>query len=418
MKDCNGRRVYDKQHACLFCGKLDAKIARHLFQDHENKEEIVSINKLDVKKKDEKLIRAAMLDDLRHRGDFYHNVKVLRTGGVLILWRRPAPDDVVCPNDYKPCPYCLVFVTKKEMWRHVKTCKKNNKSDEALTVLGKSEMLLYPNRYSEGASKELTQLVLSKMNNDSISEIVSSDKLITTFGSFLLSSHGLRKGGNISQRMRILARVLVELWKLSEEPRKTLLDFIKPCYFDNFVEVTRSLGGFSMVNVEGESIAGFKTPSLPLKIGYALQKCTQIKKGIGIKSGNSALVTDAEKFGQLYNFEWNTKIISISISTLSTNQFNKVQLLPLTNDLMSVRLFLQEHIAEETKNLNANPSIETWRCLAELSGIRITMFNRRRISEVFGMLMSRFLERSKWKKGELEEVKTSLTALEKQLMNR
>ena len=44
-------------------------------------------------------------------------------------------------------------------------------------------------------------------------------------------------------------------------------------YFDDIVDVMTQLGGYSIINAEGKSVASFKTPSFPLKIGLALEKC-------------------------------------------------------------------------------------------------------------------------------------------------
>lgn len=86
------------------------------------------------------------------------------------------------------------------MWRHVKRCPANTGEDDGKS-LKKSKLLLFPNNYSEGASEELELLVLSSIFNDDISSVVFKDQLITTLGSFLLSTHGVRKGNTISQRM-------------------------------------------------------------------------------------------------------------------------------------------------------------------------------------------------------------------------
>ena len=93
-------------------------------------------------------------------------------------------------------------------------------------------------------------------------------------------------------------------------------------------------------------------------------------------------------------------------------------MLPITDDLLKVREFLVKEIPLLTKRLHEKQDIETWRTLAEYAGTRITMFNRRRISEVFGMLVTRFIERGKYKDVEILKVKESMTMLEKHLMER
>ena len=96
--------------------------------------------------KGEQAKRKAILDNLRTRGNFFQKVKALRVGGELIVWRRPTVHDVIDVTGYRPCPYCFVFVTKKEMWRHVKRCPANTGEDDGKS-LKKSELLLFPNKY-------------------------------------------------------------------------------------------------------------------------------------------------------------------------------------------------------------------------------------------------------------------------------
>ena len=416
-KNKDGKRIYDKNQYCPVCCKADQKMARHLTTAHKNDERIKSLLSLNVKIPAEKKERQNQLDELRFLGNFHHNMKVLRTGGELVVFRRPGADDCVDSSSYRPCPYCLAFVTKHEMWRHVKSCPLNKGREEG-NCLRKSNLLYYSNHYSDGASEELKGLVLTSMYKDEVTEEVSRDQLITTLGSFLLSSHGVRKGNYIAQRMRLLGRLLIQLKKRFNNQSLSLLDFLTPQYFDEIVETTKVLGGYSMVDAEGDTVATFSKPSLPLKMGYTLDKCVQLAKGIAIKTNNAALTSNAEQFAQLYSLEWSVKISSVATRALATNKFNKVQLLPLTEDLLKIREYLKTEIPKATSLLLQLPSTESWRNLAELTGIRLTMFNRRRISEVFGLLISRFEERDKWKDAEMEEIKKSLTPLEVQLMNR
>ena len=285
-------------------------------------------------------------------------------------------------------------------------------------MVRKAELLLFPNRYAQGATHELKNLVICNMIKDDITEIASSDELITTLGSFLLSSHGLRKSNLISQRMRIMARLLKVLRQNTSNTKTSLMEFIHPQYFNEIVLATKTLGQYQMSTIEGEEVSIFKTPALPLKVGYTLDKCVQIFKGIAIKKGDKEMVRNAEDVSQLYNLEWGIQISSVSLRTLASNKFNKVQCLPLTEDLLTVRSYLLEQIPKITSALNRKPILKTWRFLSEMVGVRLTLFNRRRISEVFGMLVSHFNDRQQWKAQEMEEVKSSLTPLEQQLMKR
>lgn len=333
-----------------------------------------------------------------------------------MVWRRPKEDDIVSVKDFRPCPHCLAFVTVSEMWRHVKTCMLKDDKLDSRTVQERSEMLFYSNKCAKGASVELHGFVLEKMFHDEITDVVFQDTLITTLGSFLLSSQGLKKGNNISQRMRLLARLLLMLQE--KHGKKELLEFIDPNYFDSIVAETKTLGGYSLSDKNGEKRPSFSKPSLPLKMGYVLEQICELSKGIAIKSNDEGLLKKAEQFSQLYSMEWRHQISSISVRCLDDNKFDKVQLLPTTNDLLIVRDYLKVEIPKATDALINLPTTESWRHVAELVGIRLTMLNRRRISEVFGMLLTKFSSREKNKESEMDEIKKSLTPLEARLLKR
>ena len=198
----------------------------------------------------------------------------------------------------------------------------------------------------------------------------------------------------------------------------SLLMFLKPKYFDMVILCTKDLGGFSYQTNEGENVACFTTPSLPLKIGYSVEKCYVLAKGIGIKTNNSELISDSENFLELYKLEWAPKISTVCLKTMDVNKFNKIMLLPLTEDIMKVRNYLKRKIPDLTSQVAELPTLENWRALAEAMGIRLTIFNRRRGNEAFQLLISRYNDKNKWKEAEMDEIKKSLSPLEKRLMRR
>ena len=364
------------------------------------------------KKKDTKL------NLLRFQGDFYHNTKVLKHGGELVVWRRPGAGEIICHTDYVPCVHCLAFVTKKEMWRHLKTCE-NKANTNNNDIVAQCQLLLYPNKYSIGASQELITMVLDNMNKDDIYQCLSSDSLITTYGSYLLGvTAGFKKVNNISQRMRVLARLLLTIRKKTNNTALWLSDILRPEHFDTVIDATKELGRYNMQNDDGEIVPTFSIPSLPLLIGYALEKCASLMNGIGIKSKDQVCVTNAKDFLKLYKLEWNTKISAICIKNMNLKKFNKCQLLPITDDLLKVRSYMKENIPLFTKDLFKEPTLQNWRKLAELTGSRLTIFNRRRGNEAFNLLLKRFKERGNYMAAEMEEIKESLTPLEKRLMMR
>ena len=411
-KDVDGNRIYDKLHFCLFCCNGIQKIGRHLQTKHRDEDEVKKLCDLSQKTKH------LRIDALRYHGDFYHNVKVLKLGGQLVVWRRPNKTAGVSYKDYIPCKICLAFVTKAEMWRHVKSCEHRKNDENVHNLVQQAELLLYPNQFDSGATKELSCLILHGMINDEISKCVKGDNLIVTYGSFMLSTCGMRRANGISQRMRILARLLLEIRKKRQDKCGSLASYIKPECFDLIVTCTRELGGFRLETVNGESVANFETPSLPLKIGYSIEKCCSLLKGIGIKARDKLMQEDAADFLELYRSEWVAQISTVCLKTMDESKFNRVTLLPITEDLLKLRTFLKMEIPKTTQKLKESKDLESWRHLAEILATRSTIFNRRRGNEVFQLVVKRFNDRHVWKDTEMSEIKDSLSPLEKRLAER
>ena len=65
------------------------------------------------------------------------------------------------------------------------------------------------------------------------------------------------------------------------------------------------------------------TPSLSLKIGHSLKKFINILRGHALQRKDKVLI----------EAEWSYHVSHHSLSALSTKKFNKVDLLPLAEDL-------------------------------------------------------------------------------------
>lgn len=72
-------------------------------------------------------------------------MKVLKSRGELVVLRRSRPTDLLSHHGYFTCVYCLAFVTKQEMWRHLKTCLNKDNENRNNNIVEQSEMLLYAN---------------------------------------------------------------------------------------------------------------------------------------------------------------------------------------------------------------------------------------------------------------------------------
>jgi len=82
------------------------------------------------------------------------------------------------------------------------------------------------------------------MKQDNVSLVARKDEVILIYSGALVNKHGTEKVNLVSQHMRDLARLLIEVRKLCELPSLQLKDAIKPELFDNFAEATKNVSGF------------------------------------------------------------------------------------------------------------------------------------------------------------------------------
>ena len=187
----------------MFCGEGQQRIAKHLQKQLSGKDEVKALQSRSAKDKSLKF------GELHGKLEFHRNIKVLRVGGQLVVFRRTAPEMQVLSTNYLPYHLYLIFVTKGESWHHIKRYPLKKGSDNG-DILQRALIFIYWRRATEESKKSL---VFQNVNHDIIVSVLRKDLLILENGSSLLASSGIRKSNAISQRMRILARVLIALRK-------------------------------------------------------------------------------------------------------------------------------------------------------------------------------------------------------------
>ncbi|XP_038587515.1 uncharacterized protein LOC119912408 [Micropterus salmoides] len=130
----DGKRRWDKKHYCVFCRRPQVKIARHLLRKHADQQEVVAASTLPTGSKQ----RHLLLEHLRCRGNYLHNIEVIRQGtGEIVPWRQPSEE--VDPRNYLPCPLCLGFFLRADLWKHQAFCRKKLTSDPSKDPASKAE---------------------------------------------------------------------------------------------------------------------------------------------------------------------------------------------------------------------------------------------------------------------------------------
>ena len=143
MSRTRTRGITLKNNAVFFCQKKKTKIARHLEKAHQNIQEIGSLPSAKNASKRDLEKRKRVFAKYRNLGNFNNNVDVLlEKRGMFYVGRRPSDEKNATPYDYLPCPNCLTFLVKGELWRHKKTCPlKNEKINKAELKRATDEMV-------------------------------------------------------------------------------------------------------------------------------------------------------------------------------------------------------------------------------------------------------------------------------------
>ncbi|CAG4975853.1 unnamed protein product [Parnassius apollo] len=141
--------------------------------------------------------------------------------------------------DYLPCEKCLGFYSRKQLWKHKKTCQPL--SDTANTQVQSQNFMLR----NLNIDKKLKDEVFPKMRPDKISLEAKKDTLICAFGAQYLRIHRAKHFVNVtSRKMRELVKLLLEL-KTLKPSLKNLMDCLKPQNYDLIVTATKKVSSYN-----------------------------------------------------------------------------------------------------------------------------------------------------------------------------
>ncbi|XP_063061964.1 uncharacterized protein LOC134454738 isoform X2 [Engraulis encrasicolus] len=380
-KKPDGRRSYSK-HFCLFCGKGYSKMARHLEQMHQKEQEVARALAFPKKSK----MRRIQLDLLRKRGNRAHNLEVLSAGkGTLVPCKKS--NDVVNPKEFMHCLNCQGLFKRKFLWKHMQRCNLARRCGTPAPGKNRVQALCaFAQPVPEGVNQMLWK-VISVMTQDDITDTIKRDPSIIKMGEHLYNKVGSdpSKHQYIRQKLREVGRLL--LYSKEVGHLKTMSDFVIPANFPHVVSAVRHVSGFSAEK------NNFRIPSLALKLGHSLKKIADIIECEAMISGEKETVQNARNFKQIYDTKWNECISSSALRTLTDAKYNAPQLLPFTDDVRKLHLYLDDKQKENVRKLSAVVSQKNWASLAKGTLAQIILFNRRREGEVSKMPLTAFTSR-------------------------
>ena len=135
--------------------------------------------------------RKKHLEKLRLLGNYHYNLTVMETGkGELIVYRRPTSGKGCNPSDFLPCNFCLGFIKRQELRKHVKSCKfkpDENETPKYQKVQEKAK-LLFPAICSD--SSNVLSKLFAAMKSDEVTLVARNDWLIKELGVLLIEKRG------------------------------------------------------------------------------------------------------------------------------------------------------------------------------------------------------------------------------------
>nr|CAI5841642.1 unnamed protein product [Callosobruchus analis] len=348
-----------KRTYCKFCQDSVTNFERHLERNHTDCKEVIDLLSFPKKHPERKNI----LSLIRNSGNFNEFLR----GNIHPRYGLSSND-----TQYYPCHRCKALLKKQYLSRHRSKCvlchlvpKKNprNKISEATA----SQTLIACSLDENNTIHRLRikEEVFPRMKADDISFTAKTDFLICRFGENYLKKHK-REQLNIicSNKMRELARFLIEFRKISNTPNAALKDVLTPNYL---------IWSLSLARIAA---------SLSAHLGTSLKQVCDLFISMLLKedpclpvSGKEELIKDTKRFRQLIETQWTTEISSLAFKSLQEQRWQKPVILPLTSDVKKFKEYVTKvadkgHLRQEFKNL------------VEASLALTILFNRRRIGDV------------------------------------
>ena len=372
-----GKRRYDKKAYCFFCGTKQSHIVRHWCTQHKDE---LKIQQLMVSKGDH---RRKVIATLRNMGNHTHNANVLATGKgeVLVAYR---PGDKVNAKKYVPCDGCYAYLNKRDLYRHRCPVKGRSKG----RVAERAALLLpAPNNLSPAVHR-----VINGMQDGEIKTIASADAVIGKLAAKLVEKHSYERRNYIRAKVREICRLLLEMRRITNKPNLAVADCIDPSYFTQVIQAVKNVTGYNT------SSGAYDKPSTALKLGHTLKKAAQIVKTEAIINRHDETIGAADRFFDLCEYEWQDEISGSAERTLTDRKRNSVNLLPISEDVKKLHMFLRQQIEHWSdlfaRAVSPDQFEVAYRYLAESTLAQIICFNRRRAGEVSRMTLSDFSHRT------------------------
>jgi len=186
----------------------------------------------------------------------------------------------------------------------------------------------------------------------------------------------------IRQKMRELGRLLICTREVT--PLTSIKELIHPTNFMHAVSAVKRTAGYN------EETNIYEKASVAVKLGHSLNKIAMLIESHSTINEDNESAEFANSFQQLYRTRWPEYISSTARRTMEEAKWNCPHLLPFTEDVKRLHVYLDEQEKIYHKLLSTQPSSQHWSKLANVILTQVMLFNRRREGEVSQMPLSAY----------------------------
>lgn len=365
-----------KRSYCTYCKDDVTNFERHLARIHKDEKEVKELLQVPVKSNK----RREIISLIRKNGQFEEFMK----GNIIPTYRNA---NVTCKNSYAPCGYCKGIFLKSYLVRHSRKCKVRSVKESGPKPAAASQTLIAcASEFGQTLAKmRVKSEVFSIMRADAISLTAKTDPLIVHFGENYLKKHKRPQMATAcSNKIRELARLLIDYRKKTGNSDCSLSDMLKPELFEQVVNCAKNIGGYS------EEKKTFRAPSLSAHIGTSMKQLCEIciklllQKSRLIRCENfEQKIVEVTRFKKLVESHWTIEISSIAFKDLNEKKWQKKTILPLTQDILKFKEFSLDLAAKSKLVVEQNPhDTKAFKTLTQCTLAITILFNRRRIGDV------------------------------------
>lgn len=367
-----------KKHFCMFCNTLQTKFARHLQLKHKKENLVRTFTNLP--KKDSR--RLKIITNIRKQGDYLYNSQQEFNKGDLIVVRRPQNVKSRNASHFRPCGNCGGMYSALSLAVHFRLCKSQNDAKYRKDVLTTSRLKSFVHQKANFIMKNM---ILPKMRDDAINNIVRCQDVIILFGNRLTqkyrSPHFYKM---IRSKLRTVGRFFLFFCKQRPDI-KDLESVFDPEMYDDVINTIHEMAGLELQSGK------YRAPATASSICSFLKKISLYLISESIKQKRTEMRDNIRSFLQLLEEGLPHEVYKTVLENQLENRRHKVIQLPSQEDIGLLHKYLEKKIQVYSKKIQQEFSFIAWKELSSLLLVYLQLFNRRRAGEIERINIKDFL---------------------------